>query len=127
MAGLRDEPRSGAPRTIDDASIDAVIVRTLESCPENATHWSPRDMAKTSGLSVSTSSVSGGPSGSTALDGDVTDPNFVAKVRDVVGLYVSPREYAIVLCVDGNSQTQTLGPQPADAADACRPGGPKEP
>jgi len=54
VAGLHDEPRSGAPRTIDDARIEAVIVRTLESCPENATHWSSRGMAKASGLSVST-------------------------------------------------------------------------
>src|SRR6516164_9696377 len=61
MAGLHDEPRSAAPRTIDDTRIEAVIVRTLESCPENATHWSSRGMAKASGLSVSTS---GGPSGS---------------------------------------------------------------
>ena len=52
--GLHDESRSGAPRTVDDARIEAVIVRTLESCPENATHWSSRGMAKASGLSVST-------------------------------------------------------------------------
>ncbi|WP_371932960.1 helix-turn-helix domain-containing protein [Bradyrhizobium sp. CCGUVB23] len=49
VAGLHDEPRSGAPRTIDDARIEAVIVRTLESRPESATHWSSRDMVKTSG------------------------------------------------------------------------------
>jgi hypothetical protein len=52
--GLHDEPRSGAPRTVDDARIEAVIVRTLESSPENATHWSSRGMAKANGLSVST-------------------------------------------------------------------------
>ncbi|WP_246709738.1 helix-turn-helix domain-containing protein [Bradyrhizobium sp. 6(2017)] len=52
--GLHDEPRSGAPRTVDDVRIEAMIVRTLESCPENATHWSSRGMAKASGLSVST-------------------------------------------------------------------------
>jgi transposase len=52
--GLHDEPRSGAPRTIDDARIEAVIVKTLENCPENATHWSSRGMAQASGLSVST-------------------------------------------------------------------------
>ena len=63
--GLHDEPRSGAPRTIDDARIEAVIVRTLESCPENATHWSSRGMAKASGLSVCRRcNVSGGPSAS---------------------------------------------------------------
>jgi transposase len=51
--GLRDEARSGAPRTIDDARIEAVIVSTLESVPKNATHWSSRGMAEESGLSVS--------------------------------------------------------------------------
>ncbi|XIA67492.1 helix-turn-helix domain-containing protein [Bradyrhizobium sp. TZ2] len=54
VTGLHDEPRSGAPRTIEDARIEAVIVRTLGSCPENATRWSSRGMAKTSGLSMST-------------------------------------------------------------------------
>ena len=52
LDGLRDEPRSGAPRTVDDARIEAVIVRTLESLPPAATHWSSRGMAKASGLSV---------------------------------------------------------------------------
>ena len=52
--GLRDEPRSGAPRTIDDARIEATIVRTLESLLPGATHWSSRSMARASGLSVST-------------------------------------------------------------------------
>lgn len=54
MDGLRDEPRSGAPRTVDDARIEAVIVRTLESLPPDATHWSSRGMARASGLSIST-------------------------------------------------------------------------
>ena len=53
MDGLLDEPRSGAPRTIDDARIEAVIVRTLESTPPGATHWSSRGMSRASGLSVS--------------------------------------------------------------------------
>ena len=113
--GLHDEPRSGAPRTVDDARIEAVIVRTLESCPENATHWSSRDMAKTSGLSVSTAFKLS------------TDPNFVAKVRDVVGLYVSPPEHAIVLCVDEKSQIQAVDRSQPNAADASRAAGSKEP
>ena len=54
LDGLRDEPRSGAPRTVDDARIEAVVVRTLESLPEGGTHWSSRGMAKASGLSTST-------------------------------------------------------------------------
>ena len=112
VAGLHDEPRSGAPRTIDDARIEAVIVRTLESCPENATHWSSRDMAKTSGLSVSTVQRIWRAFGLQPHRMETfklsTDPNFVAKVRDVVGLYISPPEHAIVLCVDEKSQIQAL-------------------
>jgi transposase len=112
VAGLHDESRSGAPRTIDDARIEAVIVRTLESCPENATHWSSRDMAKTSGLSVSTVQRIWRAFGLQPHRMETfklsTDPNFVAKVRDVVGLYVSPPEHAIVLCVDEKSQIQAL-------------------
>lgn len=112
MDGLHDEPRSGAPRTIDDARIEAVIVRTLESCPENATYWSSRDMAKARGLSVSTVQRVWRAFGLQPHRMETfklsTDPNFVAKVRDVVGLYVSPPEHAIVLCVDEKSQIQAL-------------------
>ncbi|WP_428378057.1 IS630 family transposase [Lichenicoccus sp.] len=112
MDGLLDEPRSGAPRTLDDARIEDVIVRTLESLPLGATHWSSRSMARASGLSstsvqriwrafslqphrVETFKLS-------------TDPDFVAKTRDVVGLYVSPPRHAVVLCVDEKSQIQAL-------------------
>ena len=111
VAGLHDEPRSGAPLTIDDARIEAVIVRTLESCPENATHWSSRGMAKASGLSVSTVQRIWRAFGLQPRRLETfklsTDPNFVAKVRDVVGLYVSPPAHAIVLCVE-TSQIQAL-------------------
>lgn len=110
--GLHDEPRSGAPRTIDDTRIEAVIVQTLESGPENATHWSSRGMAKASGLSVSTVQRIWRAFGLQPHRMETfklsTDPNFVAKVRDVVGLYVSPPEHAIVLCVDEKSQIQAL-------------------
>src|SRR5690348_10920330 len=112
LEGLWDEPRSGTPRTIDDARIEAVIIRTLESCPENATHWSSRGMAKASGLSVSSVQRIWRAFGlqphrmeSFKLS---TDPDFVAKVRDVVGLYVAPPEHAVVLCVDEKSQIQAL-------------------
>src|SRR5277367_4842382 len=112
LDGLRDEPRSGAPRTIDDARIEAVIVRTLESVPADATHWSSRGMARQSGLSVSTVQriwrafgLQPHRLGSFKLS---TDPDFVAKVRDVVGLYVSPPAHAVVLCVDEKSQIQAL-------------------
>lgn len=110
VAGLHDEPPPGAPRTIDDARIEAVIVRTLESCPENATH--SRGMAKASALSVSTVQRIWRAFGLQPHRLETfklsTDPNFVAKVRDVVGLYVSPPEHAIVLCVDEKSQIQAL-------------------
>lgn len=110
--GLHDEPRSGAPRTIDDARIEAVIVSTLESLPRDATHWSSRGMAKASGLSVSSVQRIWRAFGLQPHRMETfklsTDPNFVAKVRDVVGLYVSPPEHAIVLCVDEKSQIQAL-------------------
>ncbi len=112
MDGLRDEPRSGAPRTIDDTRIEAVIVRTLESTPPAATHWSSRGMAKACGLSVSTVQRIWRAFGLQPHRLDTfklsTDPDFVAKVRDVVGLYVAPPAHAIVLCVDEKSQIQAL-------------------
>ena len=112
LDGLRDEPRSGAPRTIDDVRIEAVIVRTLETSPPNATHWSSREMAKASGLSISTVQRIWHAFGLQPHRLETfklsTDPDFVAKVRDVVGLYVSPPERAIVLCVDEKSQIQAL-------------------
>src|SRR5688572_12489049 len=110
--GLRDEPRSGAPRTIEDARIEAVIVRTLETLPPDATHWSSRGMARASGLSVSTVQRIWRAFGLQPHRLETfklsTDRDFVAKVRDVVGLYVAPREHAIVLCVDEKSQIQAL-------------------
>jgi transposase len=110
--GLRDEARSGAPRTIADARIEAVIVTTLESLPRNATHWSSRGMAKESGLSVSSVQRIWRAFGLQPHRMETfklsTDPDFVAKVRDVVGLYVSPPQHAVVLCVDEKSQIQAL-------------------
>jgi transposase len=112
LDGLRDEPRSGTPRTIDDARIEAVIVRTLETPPPNATHWSSRSMAKASGLSISTVQRIWRAFGLQPHRVETfklsTDPDFVGKVRDVVGLYVSPPEHALVLCVDEKSQIQAL-------------------
>jgi transposase len=110
--GLRDDPRSGAPRTIDDERIEATIVRTLETLPPGATHWSSRGMARASGLSVSTVQRVWRAFGLQPHRMETfklsTDPNFVAKVRDVVGLYVAPPAHAIVLCVDEKSQIQAL-------------------
>ena len=110
--GLRDQPRSGAPRSVDDARVEAVIVRTLESLPANATHWSSRGMSRASGVSVSTVQRIWRAFGLQPHRLETfklsTDPDFVAKVRDVVGLYVSPWAHAIVLCVDEKSQIQAL-------------------
>lgn len=112
LEGLEDEPRSGTPRTIDDARIEAVIVATLESTPANATHWASRGMAKASGLSTSSVQRIWRAFGLQPHRLETfklsTDPNFVAKVRDVVGLYMSPPDRAIVLCVDEKSQIQAL-------------------
>lgn len=112
LEGLWDEPRSGTPRTIEDARIEAVIVRTLETKPPDATHWSSRGMARASGLSVSTVQRIWRAFGLQPHRLETfklsTDPHFVAKVRDVVGLYVAPPERAVVLCVDEKSQIQAL-------------------
>src|SRR6187549_3382650 len=112
LDGLRDEPRSGAPRTIADAQIEAVIVRTLESLPPDATHWSSRGMSRACGLSVSTVQRIWRAFGLQPHRLETfklsTDPDFVAKVRDVVGLYLAPPTQAVVLCVDEKSQIQAL-------------------
>jgi len=112
LDGLSDEPRCGAPRKIGDDQIEALIVKTLEEKPTNATHWSTRDMARASG--VSTSSVhriwrafSLQPH-RTATFKLSADPQFVEKVRDIVGLYLAPPEKALVICVDEKSQIQAL-------------------
>src|SRR6266481_1272213 len=112
LEGLRDEPRSGTPRAVEDARIEAVIVRTLETVPADATHWSSRSMARACGLSVSTVQRIWRAFGLQPHRLEnfklSTDPDFVAKVRDVVGLYLAPPVQALVLCVDEKSQIQAL-------------------
>src|ERR1051325_5158642 len=110
--GLLDEPRPGAPRTIGDKDVERVITLTLESKPKDATHWSTRGMAKRSGLSQTAISRIWR---AFALQPHRTetfklskDPLFIDKVRDIVGLYMSPPENALVLCVDEKSQIQAL-------------------
>jgi transposase len=124
MEGLRDAPRPGAPRTIEDQRIEAVITDTLESQPEAATHWSSRGMARQSGLSVSTVQRIWRAFGLKPHRHETfklsTDPDFVAKVRDVVGLYLSPPEHALVLSVDEKSQIQAL--DRSQAVFPMRPG-----
>jgi transposase len=112
LQGLLDEPRPGAPRTIQDADVERVVRLTLESTPRDATHWSTRAMATRAGLSqtaisriwrafalqphrVKTFKLS-------------KDPLFIDKVRDIVGLYLDPPDRALVLCVDEKSQIQAL-------------------
>src|SRR5215208_3314525 len=127
VEGLRDEARSGAPRTIDDERIEAVITRTLESQPDAATHCSARGMAHDSGLSVSTVQRIWRAFGLKPHRQETfkvsTDADFVAKVRDVVGLYMSPPEHALVLCVDEKSQIQAL--DRSQAVFSMRPGQPE--
>jgi transposase len=112
LAGLTDEPRPGAPRTITDAEVEDVVTRTLESKPKNATHWSTRSMADAAGLSQTAVSriwrTFGLKPHLTTTFKLSTDPLFVPKVRDVVGLYLNPPDRAIVLCVDEKSQVQAL-------------------
>lgn len=112
LDGLVDEPRPGAPRTISDSEVERVVTMTLESKPPHATHWSTRGMAETVGLSQSAISriwrVFHLQPHRTETFKLSTDPHFVDKVRDVVGLYMSPPENAIVLSVDEKSQVQAL-------------------
>jgi transposase len=113
LEGLTDEPRPGRPRTISDEQVDAVITATLEQAPPGGdTHWSTRSMARSAGLSQSAVSRIWRAFG---LKPHViqtwklsTDPQFIDKVRDVVGLYMAPPENALVLCVDEKSQIQAL-------------------
>jgi transposase len=112
LEGLSDEPRSGAPRRIDDDRITQVVTTTLESLPQDATHWSTRSMARASGVSAATVHRIWGAfclqPHRTETFKLSTDPFFVEKVRDIVGLYLSPPERALVLCVDEKSQIQAL-------------------
>lgn len=112
VASLGDEPRPGRPRTIADEEVARVIERTLTATPADATHWSLRSMAKASGLSHTTIrriwtafGLQPHRSETFHLSGD---PLFVEKVRDIIGLYLSPPDRAVVLCVDEKSQIQAL-------------------
>jgi transposase len=112
MDGLYDEPRPGAPREIGDDEIAATIRKTLETLPKGATHWSLRTMAKEIGHAPSTVHRMWQAFGLQPHRVETfklsSDPLFVEKVRDIVGLYLSPPERALVLCVDEKSQVQAL-------------------
>lgn len=112
LDGLYDEPRPGAPRKITDDKVESIVVATLEATPEGATHWSRTSMAKRAGVSESTvgriwRAFRLQPHRAETFKLS-NDPFFVEKVRDVVGLYMSPPENAVVLSVDEKSQIQAL-------------------
>jgi transposase len=112
LDGLYDEPRPGAPRQIGDDEIAETIRKTLETRPKGATHWSLRTMARAVGHSPSTIHRIWQAFGLQPHRSETfklsSDPLFVEKVRDIVGLYLSPPERAVVLCVDEKSQVQAL-------------------
>ena len=112
LAGLHDRPKSGRPRTHDDERVAGLLKKALASRPPQATHWSVRQMAVQTGISKSSVQryfalfgVQAHRSKSFKLS---TDPFFVEKVRDIVGLYLNPPDKAVVLCVDEKSQIQAL-------------------
>jgi transposase len=112
LEGLLDEPRPGRPRTVTDAQVEQVIIKTLESTPTDATHWSTRSMAAEVGLTQTAVSRIWRAFGLAPHRQQAwklsKDPQFIDKVRDVVGLYLDPPERAVVLCVDEKSQIQAL-------------------
>jgi transposase len=112
LDGLTDEPRPGQPRRITDAKVEEVIVKTLETTPRDATHWSTRSMATEVGLTQSAVHRIWKAFGLQPHRQDAwklsRDPLFIEKIRDVVGLYLDPPERAVVLCVDEKSQIQAL-------------------
>jgi transposase len=112
LDGLYDEPRPGAPRRIGDDAVAATVQRTLEETPPGATQWSLRSMARATGYAPSTIHriwrAFGLQPHRTETFKLSSDPFFVEKVRDVVGLYLAPPERALVLCVDEKSQIQAL-------------------
>jgi transposase len=112
LEGLVDEPRPGAPRTITDEQVEQVITKTLEETPTDATHWSTRAMARSTGMSQTAISRIWRAFGLKPHLDEAwklsTDPQFIDKVRDIVGLYLNPPQAAVVLCVDEKSGIQAL-------------------
>src|SRR6266581_1207719 len=112
LSGLYDELRPGRPRSIADEQIAALLRRTLSRKPAAGTHWSIRQAAQVSGISRSTvhrlfQAFALQPHRSRSFKLS-TDPFFIEKVRDIVGLYLNPPDHALGLCVDEKSQIQAL-------------------
>ena len=112
IEGLHDELRPGRPRTYDDDKVAAVISRALQETPDAATHWSTRTLGRAVGISKSTVqrwfALFGVKPHLAKTFKLSTDPFFIEKVRDIVGLYLNPPDHAMVLCVDEKSQIQAL-------------------
>ena len=112
LDGLYDDPRPGAKRTITDEQVEQVIIRTLETTPRGATHWSTREMARAVGLSHMAISRIWHAFGLQPHRSETfklsTDPQLIDKVRDIVGLYLDPPAHAVVFCVDEKPQIQAL-------------------
>jgi transposase len=112
LDGLADEPRPGVPRSISDAQVEEVVVRTLEETPEGATHWSERELAKRVGISptpVHRIWRSFGLQPWRTQDFKISpDPLLIDKIRDVAGLYLAPPANAAVFAVDEKPQIQAL-------------------
>jgi len=112
LDGLYDEPRPGAKRTITDEQVEAVVIRTLETTPQGATHWSTRTMGKAMGLDHMAISRIWHAFGLQPHRSETfklsNDPLLVEKVRDIVGLYLDPPQHAAVFCVDEKPQIQAL-------------------
>jgi transposase len=112
LEGLADEPRPGTRRKITDEQVERVLVTTLETTPKDATHWSTRSLARALGMNQTAVSRIWRAFGLKPHLVDTfklsSDPQFIDKVRDVVGLYLNPPEAALVLCVDEKTQVQAL-------------------
>jgi len=112
LDGLLDEPRPGRPRTITDEQVEAVVIKTLESAPKDATHWSTRSMAREVGITPDAVMRIWHAFGLQPHRQETwklsKDPLFIEKVHDICGLYLNPPERAVVLCVDEKSQIQAL-------------------
>ena len=112
LEGLLDEPRPGRPRTITDADVEAVVIKTLESAPRDATHWSTRSMAREVGIAPDSVMRIWHAFGLQPHRQErfklSKDPQLIEKVHDICGLYLNPPERAVVLAVDEKSQIQAL-------------------